>query len=135
MPWWQRIIAGLRELRESTRYSGRLGRVFALRDRGQLEEALRDALALAGEVLDSPSSLHVPTTLAVVATIDELAERLERPEAAYDSLRRALVIVGKEQADLVAALHPRPGDWQSLLERYRREFQDRVNAIVSARNT
>jgi len=132
--WWRNLVDGLKGIRDSTRYSARLGRVFGLRDRGRLEEALQAALSIVDDLFASPAAMDLATVAVIASTIDGIAERLDRPEAAYDALKRALIVIEEAQADLVPGLHPKPGDLQSLLDSYQRQFRERINAIVSSRN-
>jgi hypothetical protein len=132
--WWHDLVAGFRDIRASTRYSARIGRVFGLRDRGRLDEALSSALSIVDDLFASPSAIDRSSVIVVASTIDEIAERLNKPEAAYDALKRALAVIEQAQAELVPGLRPKADDWQSTLESYHRQFRDRINVIVSRRN-
>jgi len=134
LKWLRTFREGLREIRASTRFSSRFGRVFGLRDRGQLEEALKEALALADDILASETIMERSSIVVAASTIDEIAERLCRPDVAYDALTRALVVIDEASAKSASNIPRKPGDWQSLLESYRNDFRDRVNRIVSDRN-
>jgi hypothetical protein len=111
-----------------------MGRIFGLRNRGHLDEALQEALSYANEVFSSPETADEAAALIVTATVDDLAQSLGRPEVAYDALKGALAVIARADADLVPAMRPKPNDWQSYLSRYRAQFAERLNAIVSLRN-
>jgi len=71
-----------------------MGRAFALRDRGELDEALdvcHEALRAAGPI--DPEKLNPAafgTLVTCALTIDEIASKLGRPELAREPLENAL---------------------------------------------
>ena len=102
LKWW-------RSFRGSLRASSRIGRVFGLRDRGRLDEALRAALVLADDLFASDDWMITSTLIVCAATVDEIAQRLDRPQEAESVLRRALAVIEREQASSTPRLPRKPG--------------------------
>jgi hypothetical protein len=125
--WW-------RAFRESLRAGSRIGRVFGLRDRGRLDEALQQGLSLAEDLFASDNWMVTSTLIVCAATIDEVAQRLNRPQEAESVLRRAVAVIEREQASGTPRIPRKPGDWHSTLASYHRQFRDQLNVIASARN-
>jgi hypothetical protein len=98
--WWRELGEVFRSIPAALRNGRRFGRIFRLRDKGRLEDALREALALADELLASPLDMDRPSVIVVASTIDEIAQRLDRPEAAYDVLTRAVRAIEQLRAEL-----------------------------------
>jgi len=134
LKWWRDFVGGWRGFRASLGFASRFGRIYGLRDRGSVEEALNLALALAADIKASPRSWNPTDRIMAAATVDELAQRLDRREVAYDALKHALDVIDEEKTRLVPSLPPKPGDFASLLGRYERHFRESVNLIVSRRN-
>lgn len=134
LKWWRDFLRGLGGFRASLKYSARLGRIFGLRKKGRLDEALAEALALSAELKTSTALLASIDIVMATATIDEIAERLDRHDVAYDALVDGIATIEKLKADSVPKLHPKPGDLESQLEPYHRRFRDSLNRIVSRRN-
>ena len=74
-----------------------MGRAFALRDRGELEEALevcRRAIQVAGPI--DPGKLKPSSFSTIVVgalTIDEIASKLGQPHLACEPLANALLVL------------------------------------------
>ena len=132
--WWRDEVGGWRGFRASLGFASRFGRVYALRDRGEVEDALTQALALAADVKASPNRFNPVNRMMAAAIVDELARRLDRHDVAYDALKHALDVIDGEKAKLVPNLRPKPRDWASILGRYERQFRESLNLIVSRRN-
>ena len=122
--WWTEMVELVKSLPRSIRTGGRLGRIFRRRDRGQLEEALHDALGLANELLAAPRFIDKPNAIVAASTADEIAVRLGRPEDARDVLERALQLIERELADTSAG--PRSTDYRSALHSHARRFRERL---------
>ena len=88
---------------------------------------------LADDLFASDDWMITSTLIVCAATVDELAQRLDRPQEAETVLRRALAVLEREQASSTQT--PRkPGDWHSTLASYHRQFRDQLNVIASTRN-
>jgi len=74
-----------------------IGRAFALRDRGELEEALDvclEAVRTASPADSSaPSHMSFGTLVVGAQTVDEIARKLGRPELAREPLETALNVL------------------------------------------
>jgi len=127
LKWW-------RSFRGSLRASSRIGRVFGLRDRGRLDEALKEALSLADDLFTSDDWMVTSTQIVCAATIDEIAQRLDRHQEAENVLKRALAVVEREQASGTPRIPRKPGDWHSTLASYHLHFRDQLNSLASTRN-
>jgi hypothetical protein len=134
LKWWRDFVGGWRGFRASLGFASRFGRIYGLRDRGAVEEALNLALALAADIKASPRSWNPTDRIMAAAIVDALAQRLDRREVAYDALKHALDVIDEEKTRLVSSLRPKPGDFASLLGRHERHFRESVNLIVSRRN-
>jgi hypothetical protein len=132
--WWRKLVDGLASMRSFTRYASRFGRMFGLRDRGRLQEALDEGLALAKDILSGGTPMERIQIVVAASTIDDLAQRLGQPEAAYEVLTRAIATIDEAQEGMVSPIRKKPDDFASKLESYRRAFQESVNRIVSERN-
>lgn len=127
LKWW-------RVLRDSLGASRRIGRVFGLRDRGRLDEALQEGLRLAEDLFASEDWMTKGTLLVCASTVDDLAQRLDRHGEAESVLRRAIAVIEKEQADTPPRIPRKSGDWHSLLASYHHRFREQLNVIASNRN-
>jgi hypothetical protein len=99
-----------------------------------LDEALREALVLADDLFASDDWMITSTLIVCAATVDEIAQRLDRPQEAENVLRRALAVIEREQASSTPRIPRKPGDWHSTLASYHRHFRDQLNVIASTRN-
>ena len=106
MKWWRDFVGGFRGWRDAARMGGRFGRIFRLRDRGRLEEALQAALALGADVKVSEGMFHDSNSVLAAAVIDEIAQRLDRHEVAYDALVYAIAVIETEKARSIPKLPP-----------------------------
>ena len=122
--WWIDVADIVRSIPRSVRTGSRFGRIFRLRDRGRLEEALQQALALARELLTGRHFMDKPNAILAASTVDELAARLGRPAEAREVLERALEVIEQEQAEL--SERHRSADYQTTLEGYSRRFRERL---------
>jgi hypothetical protein len=122
--WWTDMVEMVRSIPRSIRTGGRLGRIFRLRDHGRLEEALQQALGLTHELLTAPRFMDKPNAILAASTVDEIAVRLGRPEAAREVLERALKLIEQEQAEL--SDRRSSADYQVTLEGYSRRFRERL---------
>jgi len=134
LQWWRNLVAGFDSFRSYVRHASRFGLVFGLRDRGRLQEALDEALSLAKDIHASGSAMDRIQIVVAASTIDDIAQRIGRPEAAYEVLTQAIATIDEARADMVAPLRRKPQDFDPQLESYRNSFQQRVNRIVSDRN-
>jgi hypothetical protein len=111
------------------RTGARFGRIFRLRDRGQLEAALEQGVALAHDLSGSTRLMDKPLIMVAAATVDEIATRLGRPEEAREILQRALAIIDAQRAEMGTATRRKAGDYWSLLDSYERSFRERLAAM------
>jgi len=110
------------------RASGLMGRAFALRDRGELDEALEvclQAMRTAGRVdPDAAIFASFGTLVSCAQTIDQIARKLGRPEVAREPLETALQLL--ESANRTG----RPSDELIQVER---DVRARLDQLRSAR--
>ena len=97
LKWWRDFVGGWRGFRASLGFASRFGRIYGLRERGSVEEALNLALALAADIKASPRSWNPTDRIMAAAIVDELAQRLDRREVAYDALKHALDVIDEEK--------------------------------------
>jgi hypothetical protein len=122
--WWSDVVAVVTSMPRAIRTGSRFGRIFRLRDRGHLEEALAAAKELADELLTRARFMDKPSGIIAASTVDELALRVGRPEEARPVLERALRVIAQEQSD--ARDRTRSADYDRTLDTYARRFQERL---------
>jgi tetratricopeptide (TPR) repeat protein len=103
-----------------------MGRAFALRDRGELEESLaicKEAIGLADPV--NPDDADLGTIVVGARTIDEIATRLGQRHLAREHLARALLLLQRFNRDNASRAN-------DLLARYERQIRERLDQLRSA---
>jgi len=124
LKWWRDFVGGPGGFRAALKYSARLGRIYHLRDKGRLEEALSQALALGVELKTSTGGL-ARIDIVMVAAVDEIAQRLDRHHVARDALVAGIAAIEKLTAD------PPPNpELESQLEPYHRRFRYSLDKLA-----
>jgi hypothetical protein len=104
-----------------------MGRAFALRDRGELEEALalcNEAIALAGSA--NPADIEPPSLSTIVVgalTIDEIGTKLGQPHVAREPLASALLVLQR--------FRDSSSRTDNLLVRHERQIRARLEELRS----
>jgi hypothetical protein len=127
--WLTELVEAITWIPRAARNGARFGRVFRLRDRGHLNEALQEALALAHDLLEAPRDFDKPSVMFAASTVDEIAQRLGTPEAAREILERALVVAEQEWAEIMTDIRPNARDYRSQVDASRRRFRERLTRL------
>ena len=108
------------------RSSSLMGRAFALRDRGRLEEALtvcQQAIDIAGPTAEGGGPASLSTIVMGAFTIDEIASRVGQPHLAREPLANALRMLQQFNRQ-----HPAKDD-DGRLRGYQEKVRTRLNEI------
>jgi len=106
-----------------------MGRAYALRDRGELEESLalcQDAIGLAVPAdPDNPEPNAMTTIVIAALTVDEIGTKLGQPHLAREPLANALLVLQRFNRDQSSRAN-------DLLVRYERQIRERLDQLRSA---